>query len=85
MKFIHVGDLHLGACPETERGWGEERKKDIEQSLSESLRWPMKNRQTSVSVWGYLSQKTILEGFKQAGFFFVPAGMYQSFYDCGKS
>ena len=37
MKFIHVGDLHLGACPETERGWGEERKKDIEQSLSEVI------------------------------------------------
>ena len=47
MKFIHVGDLHLGACPETERGWGEERKKDIEQSLSEVIGWPMKNRQTS--------------------------------------
>ena len=37
MKFIHIGDLHLGACPETERGWGEERKKDIEQSLSEVI------------------------------------------------
>lgn len=37
MKFIHVGDLHLGACPEAERGWGEERKKDIEQSLSEVI------------------------------------------------
>lgn len=37
MKFIHVGDLHLGACPETERGWGEERKKDIEQSLSQVI------------------------------------------------
>ncbi len=37
MKFIHVGDLRSGACPETERGWGEERKKDIEQSLSEVI------------------------------------------------
>lgn len=37
MKFIHVGDLHFGACPEAERGWERERKKDIEQSLSQVI------------------------------------------------
>lgn len=37
MKFIHVGDLHFGACPEAERGWGRERKKDIEQSFSQVI------------------------------------------------
>ena len=37
MKFIHVGDLHLGARPEAERGWGRERKEDIEQSFSQVI------------------------------------------------
>ncbi|MBS7009511.1 AAA family ATPase [Anaerostipes sp.] len=37
MKFIHVGDLHFGACPEAERGWERERQKDIEQSFSQVI------------------------------------------------
>ena len=74
MKFIHVGDLHLGACPETERGWGEERKKDIEQSLSEVIALANEEQADFLFLCGDIfHKKTILEGFKQAGFFFCPS------------
>lgn len=59
MKFIHVGDLHLGACSEAERGWGEERKKDIEQSLSEVIALANEEQADFLFLCGeYLSQKT---------------------------
>lgn len=33
MKFIHIADVHLGASPDEDKAWGEERSKEIWYSL----------------------------------------------------
>lgn len=37
MKFIHIADVHLGAAPDPDRGWGRNRTKEIEETFDKVL------------------------------------------------
>lgn len=37
MKFIHISDVHLGAVPDAERDWSEQRKQSIWDSFAETV------------------------------------------------
>lgn len=37
MRFIHIADVHLGATPDSQMPWGEQRKKDIRDTFYELL------------------------------------------------
>lgn len=38
MKFIHIADVHLGAKPDSEYPWGNERAKEIQESFEDLIR-----------------------------------------------
>lgn len=37
MKFIHIADIHLGACPDPNMPWGADREKEIWQSFQNMI------------------------------------------------